>query len=64
MCLLSHAEKNLGQSVRNIFNFIFYTWIDIGWHLEFVSTLQEWHLTRFCQNNDPLDVKNYIGRQK
>ena len=21
-------------------------------------------LTRFCQNNDPLDIKNYIGRQK
>ena len=32
--------------------------------LECISTLEEWHLIRFCQNNDPLDIKNYIGREK
>ena len=29
-----------------------------------VALLEEWHSTRFCQNNDLLDMKNYIGRQK
>ena len=46
------------------FNFIFYYRIDVGWHLEFISTLEEWHSNRFCQNNDPLDMKNYIEKQK
>ena len=45
-------------------NLIFYNKIDVGWHLECFSTLEEWYLTRFCQNNDPLDIKNYIQRQK
>ena len=27
------------------------------------STLEEWHLTLLFQTNDPLDIKNYIGRQ-
>ena len=45
-------------------NFIFYNWIYVGWYLEYISTLEEWHLTRFSQNNDPLDTKNHIGRQK
>ena len=28
--------------------------------LQCISTLKELHLTRFCQNYDPLDIKNYI----
>ena len=27
-------------------------------------SIEEWYLTRFCQNNDPLDLKNYIRKQK
>ena len=29
------------------FCFVFYYWIDVGWHLECISTLEEWHLTLF-----------------
>ena len=54
----------VGQSEIIFFlNLIFYNWIDVGWRLECISTYEEWLLTRFCQNNDPLDVKNYIVRQ-
>ena len=67
----AHAEKGtcwkkLGSLGRKWFvkNFIFYHWIDVGWHLEFISTLEECHSTCFCQNNDPLDMKNYIERLK
>ena len=44
------------------FILFFYKWIDVGWHLECISTLQEWHLTRFSQNNDPPYIKNYINK--
>ena len=44
-------------------NYIFYNKIYVGWHLECISTLEEGYLTRFYQNNDPLDIKNYIQRQ-
>ena len=67
MCVYCHMLKKIkvGRSeILFFFFFIFYYWIDVGWHLEFISTLEEWHSTRFCQNNDPLDMKNYIGGQK
>ena len=49
MCLLSHAEKiRVGQS-EIFFKFIFYNWIDVGCDLECISTLEEWHLTRFVK---------------
>ena len=69
MCVYRHMLKKIrvGRSVIILtffLNFIFYNLIDVGWHLERISTLEEWNLTRFCLNNDPLDIKNYIGRQK
>ena len=54
----------VGRSEMIFFLFIFYNKIDVGWNLESISTLEEWYLTPFCQNNDPLDLKNYIRRQK
>ena len=45
-----------------LFCFVFYNWIDVGWRLECISTLEEWHLNSFFQTNVPLDIKNYIGR--
>ena len=38
--------------------------IDVGWHVKCISTFEERHLPHFYQDNDHLDVKNYIGRQK
>ena len=67
ICVLTvTCWKKLGSVGRKyiFINFILYNWIDVGWHLECISTLQKWHLTRFCLNNDPLDIKNYIRRQK
>ena len=69
MCVYCHMLKKIrvGRSeIIFLVNFIFYNWIDVGWHLECISTFEEWHLSHFCQNNDPLDImiKNYIGMQK
>ena len=67
MCVYCHMLKKIrvGRSeIISFFSFIFYNWIHVGWHLECISTLEEWHLTRFCQTNNNLDIKNYIGRQK
>ena len=62
-CLLSHAEKiRVGQ-----FDFFFFLILFFINELMMDGTnptLEECHLTRFCQNNYPLDTKNYIGRQK
>ena len=55
----------VGRSEIYIFWILFfYNKIDVGWHLECIYTLEEGYLTRFCQNNDPLDIKNYIRRQE
>ena len=52
MCVYCHMLKKIkvGRSeIYIFFNFIFYNWIDIGWYLECISTLEEWHVTCFCQ---------------
>ena len=67
MCVYGHMLKKIRVGRSEIIFFLilfFYNWIDVGLHLEYISTFEECHLTRFCQNNDPLDIKNYIGRQK
>ena len=51
-CVYGHMlKKNLGRSVENnlFLNFIFYNKIDVGWHLESISRLEEWYLTRFVK---------------
>ena len=59
MCLLKKIRVG-GSEFFFFLNFIIYNWIDVGWHQEWISTLEEWHLTCFCQNDDPLelDIKN------
>ena len=68
MCVYGHMLKKIRVGRSEIiflkFFFIFYNCIDVGWHLECISSFGEWHLTHFYQNNDPLDIKNYIGMQK
>ena len=63
VCFQSHAKKYFGSVGLKwfVFNFSFYNWIDVGWHLECISacTLHEKHLAFTFQNND-----YYIGRQK
>ena len=55
---------SVGRSEFFFLILFFYDKIDVWWHLECISTLEEGYLTRFCQNNDPLDIKNYIWRQE
>ena len=66
MCVYCHMLKKIrdGRSDFFFFLIIFYNWNDVGWHLDCISTCKEWHLTSFYQKNDPLDIKNYIGKQK
>ena len=55
--------KKLGSVENNFFfNFIFYNWILLDAFLHLKRDI----LTRFCHtgNNNLLDIKNYIGRQK
>ena len=65
MCVYGHILKKIrvGRSEVIFLNFIFHNyWMASRMH--FYIKFEEWHLTLFCQNNDPLDIKNYIGRQK
>ena len=38
----------------------FYNRIHVEWHLEYISTLEEWHLTCFSLKNDPLDIETTL----
>ena len=63
MCVYCHMLKKITVGRSDII-FIFYNWIDVGWHLECISTLEERHFTHFCQNNVPLDIQIYIRKAK
>ena len=62
MCVYCHMLKKIRVGRSEIFFFLilfFITKLNYWWwHLECITTLEEWHLTLFfCQNNDPLDIK-------
>ena len=63
MCVYCHMLKKLGSVGNNFFVISFFI---TAFMLDAFLHLKRDILIRFCHtgNNDLLDIKNYIGRQK